>query len=68
MVICSYLFINGVKQFEFKAMSSLNLSNPLIVGNTSTNFPNQTDYKKASLHGDIYDFLISYQPADIKKN
>ena len=24
----SYLFINGVKQFQFKAMSSLNLSNP----------------------------------------
>ena len=47
-------------------MSSLNLSNPLIIGNTSTNFPNQTEYKKGSLHGDIYDFLVSYQPADKK--
>ena len=63
----SYLFINGVKQFQFKAMSSLNLSNPLIVGNRSTNFPNQIDYKKAALHGDIYDFLVSYQSTDIKK-
>ena len=52
----SYLFINGVKQFQFKAMSSLNLSNPLIIGNTSNNFPSQSDYEKASLHGEIYDF------------
>ena len=41
-------------------MSSLNLINPLIVGNTSNNFPNQTNYTKAALHGDIYDFLVSY--------
>ena len=46
-------------------MTSLNLSNPLIVGNTSNNFPSQTDYKKATLHGDIYDFLVSYQSTDI---
>ena len=46
----SYLFINGVEQFQFKAMSSLNLSNPLIIGNTSINFPNQTDYKNVALH------------------
>ena len=64
----SYLFINGVQQFKFKAMNSLNLKNPLVIGNTSTNFPSQTGYKKASLHGDIYDFLVSYEAADIKKN
>ena len=46
-------------------MTSLNLSNPLIVGNISNNFPSQTDYKKATLHGDIYDFLVSYQSTDI---
>ena len=63
----SYLFINGVKQFQFKAMSSLKLDNLLVIGNTTTNFPGQTDYKKASLHGDIYDFLVSYEATDIKK-
>ena len=63
----SYLFINGVKQFQFKAMSSLNLSNPLIIGNISNNFPSQNYYEKASLHGEIYDFLRSYQSSDIKK-
>ena len=63
----SYLFINGVKQFQFKAMSSLKLDKLLVIGNTSTNISNQTDYKKGVLHGDIYDFLVSYQPADIKK-
>ena len=40
----SYLFMNGVQQFKFKEMGSLNLSNPLIIGNTSNNFPSQTDY------------------------
>ena len=61
----SYLFINGVKQFQFKATSSLKLDNLLVIGNTSTNFPSQTDYKKASLHRDTYDFLVSYEATDI---
>ena len=63
----SYLFINGVQQFKFKAMSSLNLKNPLVIGNTSTDFPNKTDYKKAVLHGEVYHFLVSYEATDIKK-
>ena len=63
----SHLFITGVQQFKFKAMSSLNLKNPLVITNTSTNFHNQTDYKKAALHGDIDDFLVSYKSTDIKK-
>ena len=62
-----YLLINSVKQFQFKAMSSLNLANPLIFGNTSNNFPSQSDYKKASLHGEVYDFLVSYRSSDTKK-
>ena len=48
-------------------MSSLKSDNLLVVGNTSTNCSYQTDYKKAALHGDIYDFLVSYQTTDIKK-
>ena len=48
-------------------MSGLNLKNPLVIGNTSNNFPNQTDYKKAALHGDVYDFLVSYRSTDIRK-
>ena len=63
----SYLFINGVQKIKFKAMDSLNLKNPLVVGNTSNNFPNNTDYKKAALHGEIYNFLVSYEATDIKK-
>ena len=35
-------------------MSSLNLSNPLIIENTSNNFPKQTEYEKAALHGEKY--------------
>ena len=63
----SYLFINGVQQFKFKAMSRLNLKHPLVISNTSTNFPSQTDYKKAVLSEEIYDFLVSYEASDIKK-
>ena len=63
-----YMFINGVQKFKLKAMSSFNLDNLLVIGNTSTNFPSQTDHKKAALHGDIYDFLVSYEAANIKKN
>ena len=48
-------------------MSSLTLKNLLVFGNTSTNFPNQTDYKKVPLHGYIYDFLVSYKSTNIKK-
>ena len=48
-------------------MSSLKLDNLLVIGNTSTNFPSQNDYKKASLHGDIFDFLVSYEVTDIEK-
>ena len=48
-------------------MNSLNLSNPLNIGNTSNNFPSQTDYEKAALHGEIYDLLVSYKSTDIKK-
>ena len=36
-----YLFINGLEQFKFKAMGSLNLDNLLVFGNTSTNFPSR---------------------------
>ena len=61
----SYLFIDGVQQFKFKAKSSLNLNNPLVIGNTSTEFPNKTDYKKAALHREVYDFLVSYEATDI---
>ena len=49
-------------------MSSLKSDNMLVVGNTTPNFPNQTDYEKAALHGEIYDVLVSYQPTDMKKN
>ena len=63
----SYLFIDKVQQFKLKAMSSPNLKNPLIIGYTSTNFPSQTDYKKAALRGDIHDFLVNYKATDMRK-
>ena len=62
----SYLFINGVQQFKFKTMSNLNLNNLLVIGNTLTNFPSKTDYKKVPLDGDIFEFLVSYEAAEIK--
>ena len=40
-------------------MSSLELDNLLVIGNTSINFLNQTNYKKGALHGDIYVITIN---------
>ena len=51
----SYLFINGVKQFQFKAMDKLNLKNSLLIGNVTTDFEKTSEYDKTSLKGDIYD-------------
>ena len=45
-------------------MANLNLSNPLIIGNTTNNFPNQTDIKKQNY---MEKFLVSYKSTD-KKN
>ena len=63
----SYLFINGVKQLQFKAMDKLNLKRLLLIGNVTANFETTTQYDKTYLKGDIYDFALDYKKADLPK-
>ena len=42
----SYLFLKAVQQFKFKAMNSLNVKNPSVNGNTTTEFKTKSDLKQ----------------------
>ena len=52
----SYLFVNGVEHFKFKAKDSSIVSNPLCLGNISKDWGATT--KKTGLFGYVYDFSI----------
>ena len=58
-----YLFVNGVKELQFKAQSfaSTMKSQLFCVGNFSTNW-SSTENPKTVLYGNIYGFAIDYEP------
>ena len=55
----SYLFVNGVKQFKFKAKDSSIGANPLCLGNISKDW-GATNMKKTGLFGYVYGFSVDY--------
>ena len=55
----SYLFVNGVEQFKFKAKDSSIVANPLCLGNISKDW-GATNMKKTGLFGYVYDFSVDY--------
>ena len=55
----SYLFINGVEQFKFKAKDSSIVANPLCLENISKDW-GATNMKKTGLFGYVYDFSVDY--------
>ena len=55
----SYLFVNGVEQFKFKAKDSSIVANPLCLGNISKDW-GTTKMKKTELFGYVYDFSADY--------
>ena len=59
----SYLFVNGIKEFQFKAQSFTNdmKSKVFCIGNISSDW-SSTNSTKTGLYGNIYDFAIDYQP------
>ena len=57
----SYLFANGVEQLRFKTKNSEIVRNLLCLGNISTEF-STTNMQKTGLYGNVYDFVIDYQP------
>ena len=55
----SYLFVNGVEQFKFKAKDSSTVANPLCLENISKDW-GATNMKKTGLFGYVYDFSVDY--------
>ena len=55
----SYLLVNGLKIYDFKANNSELFANPLCSGNISKDFsvPNM---KETGLNGYVYDFSVDY--------
>ena len=55
----SYLLVNGLKIYHFKANNSELFANPLCSGNISKDFsvPNM---KKTGINGYVYDFSVDY--------
>ena len=67
VIILIYLFINGVQQFRFKAMDKLYLKSTLLLGNITADFSTTAEFDKTSLKGDIYNFAVDYEKADVPK-
>ena len=57
----SYLFVNGIQQLNFKTKNSEIQRNPLVLGNTSTDF-SITNSTKSGLYGNVYDFAVDHVP------
>ena len=55
----SYIFINGVEIYKFKAKNFEINAAPLCLGNVSKDF-SVGNMRKTGLHGYIYDFSVDY--------
>ena len=62
----SYIILNGVQPAKFKSMINLNLTNPLVIGNTTEDFT-AAESKDTSLRGNIYDLAVDYLNLDLSK-
>ena len=55
----SYLFVNGIENYKFKAKDSEIVAAPLCLGNVSKDW-SVDNMKKAGLNGYVYDFSVNY--------
>ena len=56
----SYIFVNRVEIYEFKAQDSEINKDPLSLGNFSKDFPLDNMLDKTGLYGYAYDFSTAY--------
>ena len=56
-----YLFANGIQQLKFKTKNSEIKKIPLTFGNITADWCTP-DIIKTSLHGNVYDFAVDYEP------
>ena len=60
----SYLFVNGVEVYNFKAKESEIIVAPSYLGNVLTDF-SYDKIKKTELYGYLYDFSVDYDTIDV---
>ena len=60
----SYLYVNGTKIIKFKAKDSNIVTNPLCLGNISTDC-SVDDMKDPGLNGHVFDFSVDYDAASV---
>ena len=60
----SYLFVNGIEIYKFKAKDSKTLVGPICLGNISKDWP-VDNMKRTGFTGYLYDFSVDYEAADV---
>ena len=60
----SYLFVNGIEIYRFKANDSEIVANPLCLGNISKDWSTD-NMKKTGFNGYVYDFSVDYDATDV---
>ena len=62
----SYLFVNDIEIYKFKAKDSEIVATPLCLGNISKDWPiDNMKKKKTGLNGYVYDFSADYDSTDV---
>ena len=61
----SYLLVNGIEIFKFKAKDSEILASPLCLGNISKDWSTDKMKKKTGFNGYVYHFSVDYDATDI---
>ena len=60
----SYLFVNGIEIYKFKAKDSENVASPLCLGNISKDW-SKDNMKKTGFNGYVSDFSVDYDATDV---
>ena len=60
----SYLFVNGIEIYKFKAKDPETVAVPLYLGNISKDW-SADNMKKTGFNGYVYDFSIDYDATDV---
>ena len=60
----SYLFLNGIEIYKFKAKDSEIVASPLCLGNISKDW-SIGNMKKVGLNEYVYDFSVDYDATDV---
>ena len=60
----SYLFVNGIEIYKFKAKDSEIVATPLCLGNISKDW-SVDNMKDTGLNGYVYDFSVDYNATDV---